>query len=172
MLTSYHFVRNLEIITIKRASYSFTGLHLSFTHNLTLKFQELNVSLLTARAAARLVGVSTPTITNKCKKGIISATHKPVGKNRKEWQIEKSELLRVYPEVKQGADKPIKLTKDMASNADAVENKFLKEKIEELEKQIEKTEAREEAANKRLDSVLLQLEDQRPKGFWSRLTGK
>jgi len=126
------------------------------------------VSKLTLGEASKLTGISKPTISKAVKDGKVSGK-----KNKKGiFEIEKSELIRVYPEVKAGADKPIKLTKSMATNADAVENKFLKEKIEELEKQINKTEAREEAANKRLDSVLLQLEDQRPKGFWGRLTGK
>lgn len=126
------------------------------------------MSKLTLGEASKLTGISKPTISKAVKDGKISGK-----KNKKGiFEIEKSELIRVYPEVKAGADKPIKLTKEMATNAAEIENKFLKEKIEELEKQIEKTEAREDAANKRLDSVLLQLEDQRPKGFWSRLTGK
>ena len=126
------------------------------------------MSKLTLGEASKLTGISKPTISKAVKDGKISGK-----KNKKGiFEIEKSELIRVYPEVKAGAAKPIKLTKEMASNAAEIENKFLKEKIEELEKQIEKTEAREDAANKRLDSVLLQLEDQRPKGFWSRLTGK
>tara|TARA_R110002020_G_scaffold453247_1_gene667975 strand:+ start:348 stop:728 length:381 start_codon:yes stop_codon:yes gene_type:complete len=126
------------------------------------------VSKLTLGEASKLTGISKPTISKAVKDGKVSGKKN----NKGVFEIEKSELIRVYPEVKAGADKPIKFTKEMATNAAEIENKFLKEKIEELEKQIQKTEAREDAANKRLDTVLVQLEDQRPKTFWQRLSGK
>ena len=126
------------------------------------------MSKLTLGEASKLTGISKPTISKAVKDGKVSGKKN----NKGVFEIEKSELIRVYPEVKAGADKPIKFTKEMATNAAEIENKFLKEKIEELEKQIQKTEAREDAANKRLDTVLVQLEDQRPKTFWQRLSGK
>ena len=126
------------------------------------------MSILTLGEASKLTGVSKPTISNAVTKGKITGK-----KNKKGiFEIEKSELLRVYPEKKQGEQKPLVLSKEMSSQVQEMENKHLQEKVDDLQKRLEKAEAREDAANKRLDTVLLQLEDQRPKGFWSRLRGK
>jgi DNA-binding transcriptional regulator GbsR (MarR family) len=126
------------------------------------------VSILTLGEASKLTGVSKPTISNAVTKGKITGK-----KNKKGiFEIEKSELLRVYPEKKQGEQKPLVLSKEMSSQVQEMENKHLQEKVDDLQKRLEKAEAREDAANKRLDTVLLQLEDQRPKGFWGRLRGK
>ena len=126
------------------------------------------MSILTLGEASKLTGVSKPTISNAVTKGKITGK-----KNKKGiFEIEKSELLRVYPEKKQGEQKPLVLSKEMSSQVQEMENKHLQEKVDDLQKRLEKAEAREDAANKRLDTVLLQLEDQRPKGFWGRLRGK
>ena len=130
------------------------------------------MSKLTLGEASKLTGISKPTISKAVKDGKISGK-----KNKKGvFEIEKSELIRVYPEVKSDGEKPIKLTKAMATNADAVENKFLKEKTQELEQRLlkmeqERDQAIQDARDDRNRFMAL-LEDQRPKGFWSRLTGK
>ena len=130
------------------------------------------MSKLTLGEASKLTGISKPTISKAVKDGKISGK-----KNKKGvFEIEKSELIRVYPEVKSDGEKPIKLTKAMATNADAVENKFLKEKTQELEQRLlkmeqERDQAIQDARDDRNRFMAL-LEDQRPKGFWGRLTGK
>ena len=126
------------------------------------------MSILTLGEASKLTGISKPTISNAVTKGRITGK-----KNKKGvFEIEKSELLRVYPEKKQGEQKPFVLSKDMSTQVKEMENKHLQEKVDDLQKRLEKAELREDAANKRLDTVLVQLEDQRPKGFWGRLRGK
>jgi len=126
------------------------------------------VSILTLGEASKLTGISKPTISNAVTKGRITGK-----KNKKGvFEIEKSELLRVYPEKKQGEQKPLILSKDMSTQMKEMENKHLQAQVDDLQKRLEKAELREDAANKRLDTVLVQLEDQRPKGFWGRLRGK
>jgi hypothetical protein len=54
----------------------------------------------------------------------------------------------------------------------ALEKKHLEEKVADLQARLEKAEDREQSANTRLDSVLLQIADQSNKTLWKRLTGR
>jgi excisionase family DNA binding protein len=126
---------------------------------------------LTLGQAAKLTGKSKPTISKAIKDRRISAERRP----DKSYQIEVSELIRVYPALPEtDADSTIQAKSSPASDTSILEleKKHLEEKVDELQKRLDKAEAREDAANKRLDTVLVQLEDQRPKTFWQRLSGK
>ena len=136
------------------------------------------MSKLTLGEASKLVGKSKPTISKAVKDGKISGQ-----KVNGVFQIEKSELIRVYGEVKK-----IKTVDDMlfsvakakgspASNAVAeLEKKHLEEKVADLEARlakaedkVETSEQREREANARVFALI---EDKRPKTFMQRLLGK
>ncbi len=161
------------------------------------------MSKLTLGEASKLVGKSKPTISKAIKDGKLSGERvggTPVRDKKGElvrdkngrltgeviggvFQIEKSELIRVYGEVKK-----IKTVDDMlfsvakakgspASNAVAeLEKKHLEEKVADLEARlakaedkVETSEQREREANARVFALI---EDKRPKTFMQRLLGK
>ena len=121
---------------------------------------------LTLGQASKLTGKSKPTISKAVKDGKISAE-----KVDGVYQIEISELTRVY-EAK--GDNPAPAP--MVSGVAEIENRFLKEKIDDLQDRLTemKTERDTALQEAREDRVRLMglLEDQRPKSFWSRLVGK
>lgn len=158
------------------------------------------MSMLTLGQASKLVGKSKPTISKAIKDGKLAGERvggTPVRDKKGElardkngrltgeviggvFQIEKSELIRVYGEVKK-----ITTVKDMvttakgspASNAVAeLEKKHLKEKVADLESRLAKaedraetSEVREREANARVFALI---EDKRPKSLMQRLLGK
>jgi len=139
------------------------------------------MSGLTLGEAAKLTGKSKPTISNAVKSGKISGA-----KDAKTgvFSIEKSELLRVYPETKprQWSELyperyPPKGRPSKGGDAVAeLEKKHLEQKVAELEARLSKTEdklevaeVREREANNRVFALI---EDQRPKSMWQKITGK
>ena len=132
------------------------------------------MSKVTHGRASKLVGKSKPTISKAIRDGKLSGQ-----KVDGVFQIEKSELLRVYDEVKdvkkddkKAADKAVSATSAVA----ALEKKHLEEKVADLEARLAKTEdkldeteTRERAANARVFALI---EDKTTKSFWGRLTGK
>ena len=131
---------------------------------------------LTLGEASKLTGKSKPTISKAIKDGRISAEQRP----DKSYQIEVSELLRVYPALPEtDADTSIQTKASSKSNNSSVlevEKKYLEEKVADLEDRLQEmkeerntaqTEARADRA--RLGAMI---EDQRPKSLWQRMTGK
>ena len=130
---------------------------------------------LTLGQAAKQVGKSKPTISKAIKDGKLSGE-----KIDGVYQIEVSELLRVYDAVSETDPKP---TKDIAAPpapqapaVSEVEKRFLEEKVADLEARLtdmkdERDTAQKEAREDRV-MIMALIEDKRPKGFWSRLTGK
>ena len=127
---------------------------------------------LTLDEAAKMTGKSKPTISKAVKDGRISGQ-----KVDGVFQIEVSELLRVYPaksETEAEATPPS--NKAEANAITELTIKHLEEKLRESENRMlkleqERDQAVDDARSDRARFMAL-LEDQRPKGFWSRLTGK
>jgi len=133
-------------------------------------------NMLTLGQASKLTGKSKPTISKAVKDGRISGTKGKDGV----FQIEASELTRVYPAISDtdgDASTPsTPSNKTTASSVLAVEKKFLEEKVADLEARLEEMKgerntAQEEARADRARLVAM-IEDQRPKTFWQRMTGK
>ena len=126
------------------------------------------MSMLTLGQASKLVGKSKPTISKAVKDGKLSGQ-----KVDGVFQIEKSELERVYGKTSVKAEGAKIGTKASGGSAVAeLEKKHLEEKVADLKERLEKAEEREREANTRLDAVLLQIEDKRPKSLMQRLFGK
>ncbi len=128
--------------------------------------------MLTLGQAAKMTGKSKPTISKAVKDGRIS------GKKGKDgvFQIEVSELLRVYPAKSEEKSDPLVLTKDMGNAVVELEKKFLEEKLQDMERRMmkleqERDQAVQDAREDRAKFMAL-LEDKRPRGFWGRLTGR
>ncbi len=128
--------------------------------------------MLTFGQAAKMTGKSKPTISKAVKDGRIS------GKKGKDgvFQIEVSELLRVYPAKSEEKSDPLVLTKDMGNAVVELEKKFLEEKLQDMERRMmkleqERDQAVQDAREDRAKFMAL-LEDKRPRGFWGRLTGR
>ena len=118
--------------------------------------------MLTLGQASKMTGKSKPTISKAVKDGRIS------GKKGKDgvFQIEVSELLRVYPAKSEEKSDPVA----------EIEKKFLEEKLQDMERRMmkleqERDQAVQDAREDRSKFMAL-LEDQRPRGFWGRLRGK
>ena len=130
------------------------------------------MKLLTLGEAAKLTGKSKPTISKAIKDGRISGN-----KVDGVFQIEVSELLRVYPAKSNSpveADAPVQTSQDDAILT--LEKKHLEEKLQDAERRLlkmeqERDQAIQDAREDRAKFMAL-LEDKRPKGFWSKLTGK
>ena len=130
------------------------------------------MSILTLGQASKLVGKSKPTISKAVADGKLSGK-----KVNGVFEIDKSELERVYGKTSVKAQKAkTDLKANGGSTVLALENKHLEEKVADLQNRLEKAEEREQSANTRLDSVLLQIADQRDdqarKSLWQRLVGK
>jgi hypothetical protein len=125
---------------------------------------------LTLGQAAKQVGKSKPTISKAIKDGKLSGE-----KIDGVYQIEVSELLRVYDAVSETTEASAPPA-PQASAVSEVEKRFLEEKVADLEARLtdmkdERDTAQKEAREDRARMMAL-IEDKRPKGFWSRLTGK
>ena len=130
------------------------------------------MSKLTLGQASKLVGKSKPTISNAIKNGKLSAD-----KVDGVFQIEKSELVRVYPEKTKAADAPKPAPKTTGGSAvAALEKKHLEEKVAELEARLAKAEDKAETAETREREanarVFALIEDKRPKSLWQKVLGK
>ena len=130
------------------------------------------MKLLTLGEAAKLTGKSKPTISKAIKDGRISGN-----KVDGVFQIEVSERMRVYPAKSNTpveADAPVQTSQDDAILT--LEKKHLEEKLQDAERRLlkmeqERDQAIQDAREDRAKFMAL-LEDKRPKGFWSKLTGK
>ena len=123
--------------------------------------------MLTLGESAKMVGKSKPTISKAIKDGKLSG--EKVGDR---YQIEVSELLRVYPAQ---SDDP-EPTTTPSVQSDDLEKKYMTEKISDLESRLddmkdERDQALKDGREDRARMLAL-LSDQRPKSFWQRLTGK
>ena len=127
------------------------------------------MTMLTLGQASKMVGISKPTISKAISNGKITAQ-----KVEGIFQIEVSELLRVYPAVTETKAEPVKPVNTTAT--DDVELRFMKEKVEELEKRLsEMKDERDQAQRDNRENIartMALLESTKSKGFWSRVTGK
>ena len=126
---------------------------------------------LTLGQAAKQVGKSKPTISKAIKDGKLSGE-----KIDGVYQIEVSELLRVYDAVSETTEEESAPPAPQASAVSEVEKRFLEEKVADLEARLtdmkdERDTAQKEAREDRARMMAL-IEDKRPRGFWSRLTGR
>jgi len=130
------------------------------------------MSMLTLGQASKLVGKSKPTISKAVKDGKVTGQ-----KVDGVFQIEKSELIRVYGEQPKQSDKAKAAPRASGGSAVAeLERKHLEEKVSELEARlakaedkVETAEVREREANARVFALI---EDKRPKSLMQRLLGK
>ena len=128
------------------------------------------MKLLTLGEASKLTGKSKPTISKAVKDGKISGN-----KVDGVFQIEVSELLRVYPAKSQDNNQDKSNTLP-SSEVDALKQQHLEEKVNDLEKRLikaeqERDQAIQDARDDRNKFMAL-LEHQRPKSFWAKLSGK
>jgi excisionase family DNA binding protein len=126
------------------------------------------MALLTLGQASKMVGISKPTISKAISNGRISAN-----KVDGVFQIEISELLRVYPAVSATkASEPVKPTTAVAE----VELRYMSEKVQDLEKRLSQMQEERDQAQRdnreNLARTMALLESTKSKGLWSRLTGK
>ena len=128
--------------------------------------------MLTLGQASKMTGKSKPTISKAVKDGRIS------GKKGKDgvYQIEVSELLRVYDAKSEAKSEPLVLTQGMSEKVAELEKKYLEEKLQDSERRMLKLEQERDQAiqDSREDRAkfMALLEDQRPRGFFGRLRGK
>jgi len=129
------------------------------------------MKLLTLGEAAKLTGKSKPTISKAVKDGKISGK-----KVDGVFQIEVSELLRVYPAKTETEEQQSQKTSSPSSEVEALKQKHLEEKLNDLEKRLMKAEQeRDQAIQDARDDrnkFMALLEHQKPKGLWSRIMGK
>ena len=138
----------------------------------TGKMSDVTQTILTAGEAAKLVGKSVPTITRAIKSGKLSASpRKPKG-----WNIDRSELFRVFEPVKHETNKDVSVLEGNTPIKDNV----LQVKVDVMEQRLTDAQATIEDLRSRLDAesterrqLTAQLTDQRdkPRGLWARLTG-
>ena len=127
--------------------------------------------MFTLGTAARHVGKSKPTISKAIKDGKLSAT-----KENGVYQIDPSELLRVYPgtpptEALTGSQRaasasvPLALSEQRNAHLEATVGE-LKARLDDMKS--ERDQALQDARDDR-NKVMSLLEDQRPKSLWSRI---
>lgn len=131
-----------------------------------------NVSI---REAVKLYQVSRPTLTKALQNGKISGVQDGKG----QWQIDPSELARVYqprtghPE-KTGKDDPVNFTSKNTTLQSEVE--ALKARLADAEQRAAVAEALAEERSKHIEDLRRMLpapdNTQRPKGFFKRLLGQ
>ena len=125
--------------------------------------------MLTLGSAAKMVGKSKPTISKAIADRKISAQ-----KIDGVYQIEVSELLRLYPAISQAPK--VEPNQNVASAVDVVEKRFMAEKIDDLETRLadmkEERDLAQREAREANNRVMALISDLRPKSFWSKLTGK
>lgn len=129
------------------------------------------MKLLTLGEAAKMTGKSKPTISKAIKDGKLTGN-----KVDGVFQIEVSELLRVYPAKTETQDTETPKTTSASSEVEALKQKHLEEKVGDLERRLMKAEQeRDQAIQDARDDrnkFLALLEHQKPKGLWAKLTGK
>lgn len=129
------------------------------------------MKLLTLGEAAKLTGKSKPTISKAIKDGRISGQ-----KVDGVFQIEVSELLRVYPAKAETPAVEIE-------PAPAQQDEITKLKMQHLEEQLEATKQQLNEAKEERDQAIKDaredrtrfmalLEHQKPRSLWSKITGK
>ena len=129
------------------------------------------MKLLTLGEAAKLTGKSKPTISKAVKDGRISGQ-----KVDRVFQIEVSELLRVYPAKAETPAVEIE-------QAPAQQDEITKLKMQHLEEQLEATKQQLHEAKEERDQAIKDaredrtrfmalLENQKPRSLWSKITGK
>lgn len=102
---------------------------------------------LSINAAAKLFDVSRPTLTKAVKSGKISGTLDP----EKGWQIEASELVRLYPA--RGGKMESPLPAELATNANALADDLRRE-LQEVKARLAVAEALADERGKRLDQLV------------------
>jgi hypothetical protein len=130
------------------------------------------MSTLTLGQASKLVGKSKPTISKAIADGKLSGQ-----KINGVYEIEKSELLRVYEEKPKQSEKAKTTSNTSGGGAvAAIEKQHLEEKVADLEARLSKAEdkaetaeIREREANARVFALI---EDKRPKSLLQRMLGK
>ena len=125
--------------------------------------------------AAKLTGKSTSTIHKAVNDGRMSSEVEVSKGGKKTVRIDTSELFRVFP-IEQQIDLEDYIQEDIKKAAnEGVENKFLKQEIESLKAQLEKSEQREKFLQEQLTEqtqTVKQLTDQRavanepPRRWW------
>ena len=114
--------------------------------------------------AARLTGKSTSTIHKAVNDGRMSSESEVSKGGKKTVKIDTSELFRVFPREEQ-IELEDYIQEDIKREASqGVENKFLREQVESLKAQLEKSEQREEFLQDQLkeqSQMVKQLTDQR-----------
>ena len=130
------------------------------------------MSMLTLGQASKLVGKSKPTISKAVKDGKLTGQ-----KVDGVFQIEKSELIRVYGEQPKQSGKTTTASKPTGGSAVAeLEKKHLEEKVADLEARLAKAEDKAETAETREREanarVFALIEDKTPKSLMQRLLGK
>jgi hypothetical protein len=130
------------------------------------------MSMLTLGQASKLVGKSKPTISKAVKDGKLTGQ-----KVDGVFQIEKSELIRVYGEQSKRSGKAATTSKPTGSSTVVeLEKKHLEEKVAELEARLAKAEDKAETAETREREanarVFALIEDKRPKSLWQKVLGK
>ena len=125
--------------------------------------------VITLGQASKVVGISKPTISKAISSGKITAK-----KVDGIFQIEVSELLRVYPAVTETKAEPVKPVN--TPTTDDIELRFMKEKVADLERRLGQMQVERDQAQRdnreNLARTMSLLESTRSKGLWSRLTGK
>jgi len=129
------------------------------------------MTLLTLGESAKMTGKSKPTISKAIKDGKLSGN-----KVDGVFQIEVSELLRVFPaKADDTASAPSSETKATPETTD-LEKKYMAEKIADLETRLDEMKSERDQAQEdgRVDRARMMalLSDQRPKSLWQRITGK
>ena len=126
---------------------------------------------LTLGEAAKMTGKSKPTISKAVKDGRLSGQ-----KIDGVYQIEVSELLRVYPAKASSEALSVSKPSQPSSAVGELEKMYLKKQVADLENRLsemkdERDQAMIEAKTDRARMYAL-LEDQRPKSIMQRLFGK
>ena len=133
---------------------------------------DVTQTILTAGEAAKLVGKSVPTITRAIKNGRLSAKpRKPKG-----WNIDRSELFRVFEHVKSETNDNVSiLVRDTPIKDSMLQVKFevTEQRLKDAQATIDDLRSRLDAESTERRQLTAQLTDQRekPKGLWARLTG-
>lgn len=130
------------------------------------------MKLLTLGEASKMTGKSKPTISKAIKDGKISAN-----KVDGVFQIEVSELLRVYPA--KADTSPVEISDTVSPQQDEIAKlkmQYLEEQLEATKQQLqeiksERDQALKDAREDRTRFMAL-LEHQKPRSLWSKITGK
>lgn len=113
--------------------------------------------------AAKICGRAKSTVLEAIKSGRLSAPKDDRGR----YQIDASELHRVFPFEATEHKKPIPTPKENSQNT-----KGLEREVELLREMLEKSETNADHWRKMAERQQVLLEDKRPKGFFKRLLGQ